>query len=157
MKPAEMIKEARKKKNWTQRQLADAVGVSAAFITQIESEKSFPSYERCMALANVLELAPDKLWAEIEKARLESVQARIRTRGKAVRTALRAPHPNLSSDVETAYNQIAAEIASDLAANPDLLTAYRNLKTALADARMRETILNSLELFAQTADSQIIK
>jgi len=76
MKPAEMIKEARKKKDWTQRQLADAVGVSAAFITQIESEKSYPSYERCMALASVLELIPDELWGEVEKARLENVQDR---------------------------------------------------------------------------------
>jgi DNA-binding XRE family transcriptional regulator len=71
LKPADLIKDVRKKKGWTQKQLADAVGVTASFITQVEAGKTFPSYERCVALANVLNLPLDELWTQVEKARME--------------------------------------------------------------------------------------
>src|SRR5919106_3432743 len=91
MGPSALIKHARERKGWTQRQLASAIGVTPGFITKVESERALPSYERCVALAGVLDLSFDSLWAEVEKARVEAHQQSIYTRGAAVRGALRTP------------------------------------------------------------------
>ena len=151
MTPADLIKEARSKKEWTQKQLADAVGVTASFITKVEAGESYPSYERCFSLANVLGLSPDKLWAQVEKSQTMTFQQRIRTRGKAVRTALGGVMPRSTGDVLSAKEISAEDIARDLSADAELLEAYRNLRIALANPQMRETILNTLRTFAAQA------
>lgn len=158
MKAAELIKQAREKKGWTQKQLADAVAVTPGFITKLEAEQALPSYELCTALANMLGLSLDRLWAAVEQARAEALQQRIRTRGAAVRGALRtrgAPRgPRATpSPQEISVEEIAAEVAAD----PDLLAAYRHLKTALTDPAMRQTVLQALEAFARAASAEPMK
>jgi hypothetical protein len=43
------------------------------------------------------------------------------------------------------------DLARELSADPDLQTAYRNLKQALADPQMRPHVLATLDAFARTA------
>ena len=47
-----------------------------------------------------------------------------------------------------------AEIAREIAGDPELLTAYRHLKKAAADPALRETVLNALEAFARMVESR---
>ena len=154
MNPAIMIKEARQRKNWTQSQLAEVVGVTPSFVTKLEKGESFPSYERCMAMANVLGLSPEELWSQVEREKTLAFQKRIRTRGVAVRGAIGMHGLNDKTLHESFSSKMRVEdIASALAEDPDLQTAFRDLKTALADPRMRETVLNTLNAFANSAKS----
>jgi hypothetical protein len=43
-------------------------------------------------------------------------------------------------------------IASQLAEDPGLLAAYRDLRAGLANRRMRETVLNALKAFARSGE-----
>jgi DNA-binding XRE family transcriptional regulator len=148
MNPATLIKEMRERKGWTQKQLADAIGVTPGFITKIEADQALPSYERCMALAHVLELPLDDLWTQVEQTRTATVQQRIRTRGAAMRGAVRTRGTaGESSPEKMSVEEIAQEIVTDAV----LQAAYRDLKTALADPQMRKTVLNALRAFAQAA------
>lgn len=154
MEPAALIKHARAKKGWSQKQLAAAIGVTPGFITKVEGEQALPSYERCIALAAVLDLPSDTLWTEIEKARIAAFQQHMRTRGAAVRRAMRtrggpAEPPTEPPRLEMSVEDIAREIAADA----ELQAAYRDLQMALADPQMRETVLNALRAFARAARS----
>lgn len=154
MGPSVLIKHARERKGWTQRQVASAIGVTPGFITKVESEQALPSYERCIALAGVLELSFDSLWAEVEKARVEAHQQSIHTRGAAVRGALRTPGVLAEPPMGSSAAELSApDIARDMAADAELRVAYRDLKYALADPQLRETVLNTLRAFARAASS----
>lgn len=143
MEAADMIKKARKGK-MTQQELAEQIGVTSGFIAKIESGKSLPSYERCIALGEVLGLSVDDLWDAVEKARAEQSQLRVRTRGEVFRKARRSlstdPSPSLLS-------------GTDMAADDDLQEAYRNLDIALANRQIRLLVLKVLRDFAETAST----
>lgn len=154
MGPSGLIKHARERKGWTQRQVASAIGVTPGFITKVESEQALPSYERCIALAGVLDLSFDSLWAEVEKARVEAHQQSIYTRGAAVRGVWRTP--GVLAEPPTglpALELSVADIARDMATDAELRAAYRDLKYVLADPQLRETVLNALRAFARAAHS----
>lgn len=51
----------RKKKNMSQRELGRQIGVSGAFISQIENNLNTPSLETLNKIAEVLEVSPEKL------------------------------------------------------------------------------------------------
>jgi transcriptional regulator with XRE-family HTH domain len=154
MGPSSLIKHAREKKGWTQRQVANAIGVTPGFITKVESEQALPSYERCIALAGVLDVPFDRLWAEVEKARVEAHQQSIYIRGAAVRGTLRTPGVLAGPPTAPpALELSAADIARDMASDAELRAAYRDLKFALADPQLRETVLNALRVFARAAHS----
>jgi transcriptional regulator with XRE-family HTH domain len=53
------IKLAREKKNLTQEQLAEIVGVSNNYISNIERKYSKPSLETLIKICNALEVTPD--------------------------------------------------------------------------------------------------
>jgi transcriptional regulator with XRE-family HTH domain len=154
MGPLALIKHAREQKGWTQRQVANAIGVTPGFITKVESGQALPSYERCIALAGVLDLSFDRLWAEVEKARVEAHQQSIYIRGAAVRGTLHTPgvlaEPPAGAQ---ALEPSVADIARDMATDAELRVAYRDLKFALADPQLRDTVLNALRVFARAAHS----
>ncbi len=146
-----LLKQARMAKGWSQKRLADTIGVTPGFVAKLEAG-AIPSYERCLALANALGLSLDELWEHVEEARREVSQQRLRTRGQAVRGTLRIrgqveESPEGASPPEMSVAALAHELATDAA----LQTAYRNLKRALADPQMRPTVLAALEAFARVA------
>jgi|GEM_PF-3246019 len=149
-----LIRQAREKKGWTQKQLADAIGVTPSFITKLEAGQTLPGNDLCLAMADALGLSLDELLEEVENARAETSQHRIRTRGAAVRGALRTRGARTAPPPTQPYEERSAdEIAREIAADADLLAAYQSLKAALADPAMRETVLNALEAFARAARS----
>ena len=148
-----MIREWRNARGWTQRQLAEAVGCTDGYIAHLEKELKLPSLDLCMALVQVLQRTPEeqqRLLAAVEAARRQQVAQRIRTRGAAVRGALRtrgsAEEPPAASPPSEPSPE---QIARDLAADPDLQAAYRDLKTVLRDPQMRETALTMLRALVQ--------
>ena len=56
------IKQLREERNWTQRELAEAVGVSRQSINNIERERYVPSLELALKLASVFECPADEIF-----------------------------------------------------------------------------------------------
>ena len=151
-----MIRERREQFGWTQRQLAEAVGCTDGYVAHIENEVKLPSLDISMALAQAFQLSIEeqqRFLEAVEEARRQRSEQRIRARSVAVRGALRTHSSSGTSSQEPVSHDIdAATIACDLAADPTLSAAYGHLKTALADARMRDTVLNALRAFAQASE-----
>jgi len=79
----EILRAQRQKLGLTQRQLADSVGVTDAYVCSLESEKkSPPPYHTVAAFANALQLDAEQLWKVAVKYRER--QAVERSRRKAV-------------------------------------------------------------------------
>jgi transcriptional regulator with XRE-family HTH domain len=151
-----MIRGLREGRRWTQRQLAEAIGCTDGYVAHLENEVKLPSLDICMALAQAFHLTVEdqqRLLEAVEAERRQRAEQRIRTRGGAVRGALRTrggmgmPLPPSEPD-----DLDPEKIARDLAADSDLRTAYRHLKRGLADPRMRETVLNALRAFARESE-----
>jgi transcriptional regulator with XRE-family HTH domain len=152
MKLLTIIRQAREKRGWTQKQLADAIGVTPSFITKLEAGQTLPGNDLCLAMADALGLSLDELLEEVENARAETSQHRIRTRGAAVRGALRTRGARTTRPAVPPDNEMSAEeIAREIAADDDLRVAYQNLKLALADPQKRQAVLVALEAFARAA------
>jgi len=160
----EIIRAWRTAHGWTQKQLAEQLGCTDSFITQIEHEVRPPSLDICTALANVFQLPPQEqqeFLEEVEVKRRQDAEARIRTRGVAVRGAMRTrglltspPRPAEPTTAEPINETVdAVAIAQDLADNPELVAAYRDLITALSVSQLRQPVLDALRAFAQLARS----
>ena len=66
------IRQRRERLGWTQQILAEKVGITGAFLSEIETEKKRPSYETLSALATVLNCSSgDLLNPESEEVRVE--------------------------------------------------------------------------------------
>lgn len=75
MRFGEVIKQARKNR-FSQQSLGEMVGVWGTFIGQIEKGERIPSDERCLKLAEVLELDPQMLLIAAYRERAETKEAR---------------------------------------------------------------------------------
>jgi putative transcriptional regulator len=62
------IKELRDEREWTQQELADAVGVSRQSINSIERDRYVPSLELALTFARVFRVAVDEIF-KLEKGR----------------------------------------------------------------------------------------
>lgn len=56
------IKERRKEMNLTQEELAREIGVTKQYISELENKGSYPSLERSIQIANVLNTCIYDLW-----------------------------------------------------------------------------------------------
>lgn len=151
-----MLREWRGRKGWTQRQLADAIGCTDGYIAHLENEVKQPSLDICIALEQVLQLTSEEqqdFLKAIEEARYKSTEERIRNRGSAVRDALLSRCAVTVSPESTSGYIDAESIARDLVTDPNLRAAYRDLKIALTDPRMRAIVLNLLRTSAQGSSS----
>lgn len=156
-----MIKEWRKKRSWTQRQLAETIGYTDGYIAHLENEQKLPSLDICIALSEAFRLShseQQELLRAVDIAHQNRSETRIHTRSSIVRGALRTrgsvSKPSYISSSEAVDPE---EIVNDMAVDPELRTAYNDLKISLADPNMRETVLNALRSFAQTAKSRLCK
>lgn len=57
-----VIRKARKRKNYTQEQLAELLNVTAGFLGQIERDESYPSFENLVRLIYILDIDPQLLF-----------------------------------------------------------------------------------------------
>ena len=158
---AEKLKELRTQAGLTQRELAQEVGVTSGFVAQIETGDRIPSLDVLLRLANALRLKrpqQEELMAFYEQAQQEKLQRVVRTRGAAVRSAMVRTRGGASGAGPPAASEAgktdADHIAREILADPDLLAAYQNLKTALTDPAMRQTVLQALEAFARAARAE---
>ena len=56
------VKELRSERDWTQQQLADAVGVSRQSINSIERDRYVPSLELALSFARVFDCPVDRIF-----------------------------------------------------------------------------------------------
>jgi transcriptional regulator with XRE-family HTH domain len=151
MKLATLIKDTRTANSWSQKQLAGMIGATPGFVTKLETGQALPSYERCITLANALQLSVDHLWALVEEDRATVARQRLFTRQAAIQGALGTQQrPSGQSAAPSAPGGSVEDLARELSADPDLQTAYRNLKQELADPQMRPHVLATLDAFART-------
>jgi transcriptional regulator with XRE-family HTH domain len=146
----EVVRDTRKEKRMTQEQLAKAIDVTPGFITKIETGKSYPGYERCMTLCEVLGLPFDKIWAQIKEEKQPPVFI-PRARVSLATTGEGAGRTGTVLPVEVSADDIAQELEADLV----LKEAYINLKTALADPEAHQIVVYLLRAIAnQVRDSR---
>lgn len=150
------IREGRDRLGWTQAQLAEKIGVTPSFITKLERDEALPSYDRILALANVLVLDANMLIPLVEQNKEDRGRQRIKTRGASMRTSYglggegqfpegRGPGSALNT---------AAQIGREILENPDLQTAFTHLRIGLKDPKLGPAILKTLEAFAKQANSK---
>ena len=58
------IKELRKSKNYTQRELAEKIGVTTRYISDIEQDRSRASYDILIKICNLFEVTPNEIFNE---------------------------------------------------------------------------------------------
>jgi transcriptional regulator with XRE-family HTH domain len=148
----DMIKHAREAKQWLQKQLAEKIGVTPGFITKLETGQSRPSYERCVALAEALDLSLDDLWEQVQEEKVEASGERIRTRGAAIRGAVRTRGAQGKPSEPVFWSETVQEIARELAKDTDLRACYHDLKAAFASPKTRETVRHVLRALAREAE-----
>ena len=61
----ERFKETRVKHGWTQKELADKVGYSFNYISEIERGVSFPRLDRLIKILNVLDISPNYVLCDV--------------------------------------------------------------------------------------------
>ncbi|WP_415333947.1 helix-turn-helix domain-containing protein [Clostridium perfringens] len=66
-----MLKEIRRKRNISQKCLAQKLGISQSYLSELESKKSIPSISTIKKLSNVLELCPIRIINFYEEDELE--------------------------------------------------------------------------------------
>lgn len=57
-----IVRIARKRKNYTQEQLAELLNVTAGFLGQIERDESYPSFDNLVKMIHILDLDPQLLF-----------------------------------------------------------------------------------------------
>jgi DNA-binding XRE family transcriptional regulator len=146
-----IIKTQREALGLTQKDLGFSVGCSDGYIAHIEAEAKVPSLEICMALAQIFNMPSqneEALLKAVENARAERSQSRIRARGAAVRRALlKHGQQDGKGNKETNSGQILLDLAGD----PQLKDAMRDLQVALANPKIRPAVLTTLRAFADSA------
>lgn len=154
----ELVKAARDEKKLTQRQTADLIGVTPGFIAKIESGESLPGYSACVALTNVLDIPLEELWQAVEVARRTADERRRIARGEVATGAIRTRGPVRVRGAVLARGAAPtrgpAQIAHEIAGDPQLLTAYRHLKAAMTDPSLRSTVLTTLEAWARMVETK---
>jgi transcriptional regulator with XRE-family HTH domain len=152
-----MIRAQREQNGWTQRQLAEAIGCTDGYVAHLENEVKLPSLDVSMAVAQAFRFSfeeQQQFLEAVEEVRRQRAEQRIRTRGAVVRGALRTRGGARPPVPEPDTDSLNAErIARDLATDPELRMAYRHLQTALANPRMRETVLNALRALARESET----
>ena len=151
MSYGKIIRSNRKRLEMTQRELAGRLGCTDGYVAHLESEFKLPSINILLALSGVFGFTVDDqqvLLEAVEKKRVQRSTERIRTRGVTERELLQIRR---GGERATKINPKAEQIARDLEQNPELHSAYRDLRTALSDPKMSETVLNTLRAFAKSS------
>jgi putative transcriptional regulator len=83
------IKQLRIDRNWTQQELADAVGVSRQSINSIERNRYVPSLLLALMFSKIFGCGTDEIFTKIDKYRRTGWR---RVGGRALRVSLRYDH-----------------------------------------------------------------
>ena len=65
------LKQARQKKGYTTTYMAEHLGISKPFYSQLENDKRTLSYKMAIKIADVLNTKPDKLFYDYFKERMK--------------------------------------------------------------------------------------
>ncbi|PFX49703.1 helix-turn-helix domain-containing protein [Bacillus pseudomycoides] len=107
------IKELRKKRKWSQRELGEKVDVSESFISKVESGKKQPSREVTTKIAEVLNVTTDFLLGrsneedlnEILDAKFKEMKERLANLPESQREMIMKQAENLMAEFEKLNKQ----------------------------------------------------
>jgi transcriptional regulator with XRE-family HTH domain len=153
MSLGETIRKAREEHRLTQSALASRVGVTASFITKVETGEALPRAELLVSLSGILDLPAHALLKMADATRVERAGERIRTRGGMFRqtVGVRTPRQPASAASFEKKPQTAEQLAQMIQADQELQSAVEHLTTALGDPELRDVVLKTLETFARQA------
>ena len=103
------VREARKAKGWSQAKLAGEIGVTPAFITQLEDGKTYPGTEKAILIASKLGLDEELFLVQINTEKDDKKLKREETRARStLQRMLRNPSLDQHSlNILTARRQLA--------------------------------------------------
>lgn len=159
-----MIRQWRSRQQWSQRTLAEAIGVTSGYVALLENESKIPSLDLCLSIILTFQLTPREhqgFLEAIERARRQETNKRASTRSAVVRDMLEARGSSTPSPPEPPTSQPPSpamsveEIARAIASDDVLRAAFRDLQVALDAQETRQTVLDTLRLFAERARTRI--
>lgn len=119
---AKNLKLFREKRQLTQKQIADPVGLDASFISKVEAGKHFPDPEKIDAIAKVLDISPIALFSgeNKEKSNIQPLVKKLEDTFELLITEkdkrineLSGDKQNLNTQVNTLMG-IVSELSSGL-------------------------------------------
>src|SRR5579871_2153913 len=170
----QLIRKWRERSGRTQHQMALDLGYTDGYVAQLERALKLPSDDLVMRLIQVLGLNGEEkadLREAINAARSErshqrmqkrnQLQADIENRTKLDSEQFKQTAPDLDTPLRSVRNEvplftstiqaIVDEVNQDFLADPDLHMAYKQLKTATSDPKLRPIVLGMLATFAAQA------
>lgn len=120
---SEIVRSTREAKGLTQAQLAEKIGVTSAYISELENDRKMPPpYATTAVLAQALDLDADELW-ELAQAEREEYKRRSEERKKAALQVAFAKE-DLSDFEQEVLKQVRAAKKDD---RPFILRFLKNL------------------------------
>jgi transcriptional regulator with XRE-family HTH domain len=152
------LKETREKLGLTQREVAEKIQATDAYISALENgKKSPPPHATVWALAHVLELDPEELWEVALKERERRAIEKARGRGSRLRAVSPAESAFTQSELSNPLldprevDQVTKLIAA-LRDDPDFRAACLNLYEAFKDESQRDAVMKAVAAFAAFAE-----
>lgn len=148
---SEIIRERRKELGLTQREVAQRIGATAAYISILESNRELPPPRPTVeALAAALELDPEELWAAALAERKERFLLKAHGRSTLARSRRRARREPMEVELpEFEEGTDLARIAEALKEDPEYARACSQLLAIFSDVRRRHLIGELLEDIAK--------
>lgn len=85
MKFGAFLKERRTAASWSQKQVADKIGCTEAYVSALELGRKLPSHECCANLANVFGESRSEWWTRMEEEKATIARVRIEARRDTIR------------------------------------------------------------------------
>lgn len=145
--PGEIMRERRLELGWTQKELADRIGVSDAYISALESGSKLPTYANTIVLAEELGLNGDELWEMTRQLHEDLALQKISRKVERLQQAKK-----LTSDELPRLSPEIAELIESMKEDRHFAAAIRNLSRAIKDPKLRDAVFRSLEAFAKSAN-----
>ena len=150
---SEIIRARRKELGLTQREVAQRIGATAAYISILESNRELPPPRPTVeALAAALELDPEELWAAALAERKERFLLKAHGRSTLARPRRRARREPVEVELpEFEEGTDLARVAEALKEDPEYARACSQLLTIFSDLRRRNLISELLDEIAKLA------
>ena len=78
IKIGKFLQSIRKSNGYTQEKLAEKIDVSVRYISDIEQDRSMPSFEVLIRICNIFKISLDQVFSEYLKVKKNKIRARIK-------------------------------------------------------------------------------
>lgn len=150
------IREHRDRLEMNQVEVAQALGITPGHLSHLENEKRLPSLDLLFMIGDLFGLSQEEheiLIGSVEKSRERHAGDRLAARHRRVRGALRT-RGRVAGSGSGGEGGDEIDVNLELDRNPLLRAAFEDLRTAIADPGLRETVAKTLQAFARSAEQR---